>query len=187
MQWVEEVRVDPGTTLNVTAKHDTYGISYSLADNDEDELAQRSTGVPLKVGGDVQPLKAGAGCPAARAGLGPCREAIVALFCMQAAGTGCHTRASSPAHLEAACRSALHPSNQRAPTSSARPPPPQDPAWEASHASLQELNSQLVKACVQNPLEYRSVAEAAVQFAARPHDLGLDAQQAVDFCVRMMG
>jgi hypothetical protein len=63
----------------------------------------------------------------------------------------------------------------------------QDPAWDSEYSRLQELNGQLVKACVQNPLEYRAVSEAAVQFAARPHDLGLDAQTAVDFCVRMMG
>ena len=63
----------------------------------------------------------------------------------------------------------------------------QDPGWDAAYSQLQELNGQLVKACVQNPLEYRAVAEAAVLFAARPHDLGLDVQQASDFCARMMG
>ena len=62
-----------------------------------------------------------------------------------------------------------------------------DPAWRAAHDQLQGLNSQLVKACVQNPLEYRAVALAALQFAARPHDLGLDAQQAAEFCVKTMG
>ena len=62
-----------------------------------------------------------------------------------------------------------------------------DPAWQAAYERLQGLNSQLVKACVQNPLEYRAVAQAALQFAARPHDLGVDAQQAVEFCVKMMG
>lgn len=62
-----------------------------------------------------------------------------------------------------------------------------DPAWRAVHDQLQGLNSQLVKACVQNPLEYRAVALAALQFAARPHDLGLDAQQAAEFCVKTMG
>ena len=49
------------------------------------------------------------------------------------------------------------------------------------------LNGQLVKACVQNPLEYRAVAQSAVAFAARPHDLGLDARQAAEFCTKMMG
>jgi len=62
-----------------------------------------------------------------------------------------------------------------------------DAAWKAAHDGLQALNSQLVKACVQNPLEYRAVAQAAVQFASRPHDLGLDAGQAAEFCVKMMG
>jgi hypothetical protein len=30
VQWVEELRVEPGTQLLLTARHDTYGISYSL-------------------------------------------------------------------------------------------------------------------------------------------------------------
>lgn len=63
----------------------------------------------------------------------------------------------------------------------------QDPAWRAAHDSLQGLNSQLVRACVQSPLEYRAVAQAAVALAARPHDVGADAQQAAEFCVKMMG
>ena len=63
----------------------------------------------------------------------------------------------------------------------------QDPLWQSSFDSLGQLNSQLVKACVQNPLEYRAVSTAAVAFASRPHDLGLDVDQAVEFCVKMMG
>eukprot|EP00887_Chlorella_sp_A99_P004798 scaffold4.g4798.t1 len=54
-------------------------------------------------------------------------------------------------------------------------------------AALEGLRTGLVKACVQNPLEYRAVARAAVRLAARPHDLGIDAQQVVEFCTRMMG
>ena len=63
----------------------------------------------------------------------------------------------------------------------------QDAAWEASHKQLAEVNGQLAKACIQNPLEYRTTALAAVQFAARPHDLDIDNQQAVHFCTQMMG
>lgn len=44
----------------------------------------------------------------------------------------------------------------------------------------------MVKACVQNPLEYRAMAMAALQFASRPHDVDVDVQQAVEFAVRMM-
>ena len=62
-----------------------------------------------------------------------------------------------------------------------------DPVWRAAFEQLQGLNGQLVKACVQNPLEYRALAMAALQFAARPHDLGVDTQQAAEFCVKMMG
>jgi hypothetical protein len=62
-----------------------------------------------------------------------------------------------------------------------------DPVWKAAFDQVQEVSGQLAKSCVQNPLEYRAVAEAAVRMAARPHDLGLDAQQAAEFCVRMMG
>ncbi|GAB4824134.1 hypothetical protein N2152v2_011180 [Parachlorella kessleri] len=110
VQHVQEVRTEPGQTLKLTASHDTYSISYSRVDNEEELLVKQSTGVPMK-----------------------------------------------------------------------------DPGWDGAHSQLQELNGQLVKACVQNPLEYRAVAEAAVLFAARPHDLGLDVQQATEFCARMMG
>ncbi len=63
----------------------------------------------------------------------------------------------------------------------------QDEVWEASHKQLAEVNGQLAKACIQNPLEYRATALAAIEFASRPHDLGVDAQQAVHFCTQMMG
>lgn len=108
VQWVPETRITPGDHLTLTAKHDTYSISYSL--DDGEEVVQRSTGVPLK-----------------------------------------------------------------------------DHMWQAVYDSLQGLNSQLVKACVQNPLEYRTVAQTAIKFGSRPHDLGLDTRQAVEFCVKMMG
>jgi predicted RNA methylase len=62
-----------------------------------------------------------------------------------------------------------------------------DPVWKSAHDTLQQVNSQLVKSCVQNPLEYRVVAQAAVQFASRPHDLGLDAGHAAEYCMKMMG
>jgi hypothetical protein len=67
------------------------------------------------------------------------------------------------------------------------PAPAQDPVWWAAHEALSGVNAQLAKACVQNPLEYRAVASAAVAFAARPHDFGLDAGQAAEFCARIMG
>ena len=48
------------------------------------------------------------------------------------------------------------------------------------------MNENLSKATVQNPLEYRATALAAVQIGSRPHDLGLDAEQAAAFCTRYM-
>ena len=65
--------------------------------------------------------------------------------------------------------------------------PLQDPAWQAAHERLQGFNSHLVKACVQNPLEYRATALATLQLAARPHDAGVDAAQAAEFAAKMMG
>ena len=62
----------------------------------------------------------------------------------------------------------------------------QDPAWHAAYKQLAELNGQLAKSCVQNPLEYRAVAAAAIAFGARPHDFGLDAEQASEFSTKMM-
>ena len=62
----------------------------------------------------------------------------------------------------------------------------QDALWEATYGQLSELNGQLAKACVQNPLEYRAIAGAAVAFGSRSHDLGVDVEQAVEFCTKMM-
>ena len=62
----------------------------------------------------------------------------------------------------------------------------QDPIWAAKHEQLLKLNSQLARSCTQSPLEYRKVALAAIQFGSRPHDLGLDADQAAQFCCKMM-
>lgn len=58
--------------------------------------------------------------------------------------------------------------------------------WESAYTQLSALNGQLSKSIVQNPLEYRAIAAAAVAFGSRPHDLGLHSEQAADFCTRMM-
>lgn len=113
VQWLPEVRVAPGERLAITARHDTYSISYALepgSNGGEEALTARGSGVPLV-----------------------------------------------------------------------------DPVWKATFDGMQGINSQLVKACVQNPLEFRVAAMAAIQFAARPHEVGLDAAQAAEFCVKMMG
>lgn len=62
----------------------------------------------------------------------------------------------------------------------------QDPLWKATFEEVGKLNEELSKATVQNPLEYRATALAAVQIGSRPHDLGLDAEQAAAFCARYM-
>jgi predicted RNA methylase len=110
VQWMPEIRVKPGEQLAITARHDTFSISYEISEKEILNYQSRSTGVPLV-----------------------------------------------------------------------------DPVWKSAHDTLQQVNSQLVKACVQNPLEYRAVAQAAVQFASRPHDLGLDAGHAAEYCMKMMG
>lgn len=62
-----------------------------------------------------------------------------------------------------------------------------DPVWKITYDSLQGFNSQIVKSCVQNPLEYRFVSQSAVQFAARPEDFEVDSSQASEFCAKLMG
>ena len=62
-----------------------------------------------------------------------------------------------------------------------------DDHWKSTLDRLESFNSQIVKSCVQNPLEYRFVAQSSIQFAARPHQFGLEAAQASEFCNRMMG
>ena len=63
----------------------------------------------------------------------------------------------------------------------------QDPVWSQQYEEVLKFNGQLAKCCAQNPLEYRKVALAAVQFGSRPHDLGLDTDQAAELCTKMMG
>ncbi|KDD75511.1 hypothetical protein H632_c645p0, partial [Helicosporidium sp. ATCC 50920] len=64
--------------------------------------------------------------------------------------------------------------------------PLKDALWERMFDSLQGVNAQLVRACVQNPLEFRATALAAIKFATRPQDFGLDLPQCVDFCAKIM-
>jgi type II protein arginine methyltransferase len=113
VQWVPEVTVQPGDTLVLTARHDTYGISFEVeADKNGGAaaLATRQTGVPLV-----------------------------------------------------------------------------DAGWRAAHDELAGVNAQLARAVAQDPLEYRAVAAAAVAFAARPGEHGLEAAGAAEFAVKMMG
>ena len=62
----------------------------------------------------------------------------------------------------------------------------QDALWDVAYTQLSELNGHLAKSCVQNPMEYRAIAGAAVAFGSRPHDLGLDTEQAAEFCTKLM-
>ncbi len=65
--------------------------------------------------------------------------------------------------------------------------PKYDDSWKKFCDRLESFNSELVKSCVQNPLEYRFVSQSSVQFASRPHDFNLEASQASEFCSRIMG
>lgn len=67
------------------------------------------------------------------------------------------------------------------------PVPKYDDVWKSVCERLESFNSELVKSCVQNPLEYRFVSQSSVQLAARPHDFNLEASQASEFCSRIMG
>ena len=62
----------------------------------------------------------------------------------------------------------------------------QDPVWSKTHDQMLEFNSQLAKTCTQNPLEYRKVALAAIKLSSRPHDLGVDVNQAAEMCSKLM-
>ena len=108
VQYIQEVTLKQGDLLHIQASHDTYSISYELADSDD--MKQRHSPVPKF-----------------------------------------------------------------------------DVVWKAACDRLEAFNSELVKSCVQNPLEYRFVSQSAVQLAARAADFGLDASQASEFATRMMG
>ena len=62
----------------------------------------------------------------------------------------------------------------------------QDLGWKKVFDDFSHMNEQLTRAVVQNPLEYRAVAMAAVDFGSRPHDLDMDVEQATAFCHRFM-
>jgi predicted RNA methylase/uncharacterized protein (DUF2249 family) len=108
VQYIQEVTLRQGDELQIQASHDTYSISYQLADTDE--------------------MK----------------------------------RKWSPV-------------------------PKYDSGWKSTCDRLEAFNSELVKSCVQNPVEYRFVSQASIQLAARAHDFRLEASQASDFAARMMG
>lgn len=133
-----EVEVAPGQELVLTARHDTYSISYSLP---EEQSAAGAVSSSTSADGTNVNAQAATAAPAAAIPSGPRRTNV----------------------------------------------PLVDPVWRTAYDRLQGLNSQLVKSVVQNPLEFRAVAQAALQFAARPHDLELDSQQAMEFCVKLMG
>lgn len=62
----------------------------------------------------------------------------------------------------------------------------QDDAWLASYERWSSYNAELVSAAAQDPLRYRSLAVAAASLAARPHDHGVDAEQAAALCAKLM-
>lgn len=61
-----------------------------------------------------------------------------------------------------------------------------DSSWHAQYEALAKVNAALAKATAQDPLQFRRLAQLAVQLAARPGDHGVDAAQAAAFCLRMM-
>ena len=60
-----------------------------------------------------------------------------------------------------------------------------DTAWKHAHDAMASVNSQVVKSIVQSPVEYRAAALAAVAMASRPGDIGMEADAASAFCMRM--
>ena len=108
VQYIQEVTLRKGDQLQVQASHDTYSISYELADSE-----------------DMKRLHS--------------------------------------------------------------PVPKFDGVWKSACDRLEAFNSELVKSCVQNPLEYRFVSQSAIQMAARAADFRLEASQASEFASRMMG
>ena len=60
-----------------------------------------------------------------------------------------------------------------------------DPLWKQAHDNLNGVNSQIMKSIVQSPVEYRAAALAATTMASRPGDLGMEADAATAFFMRM--
>lgn len=79
------------------------------------------------------------------------------------------------------------PSTAEQPSGPSPTSPGGDPVWRAALEALKPLNASLTKACVQNPLEYRRIATAAIEVAARPGAFGVDPVQAAEFAAKLMG
>ncbi len=198
VQWCREVRMEVGDHLCLLARHDTYSISFELG-GDGVVREGVTTDVPLKVG-TLKCVNRGTGKESCCFSCPSCtnlrvRYTRLPMPRMKACAADARTKfygINSATHTCTrmyACTHIFMQTRTHGLSSSlcAFAVTLQDPVWQEAFEGLQGLNSQLVKVCVQNPLEYRAVAEAAVLFAARPHDLGVDAQQAVDFCLKMMG
>ena len=87
------------------------------------------------------------------------------------------------------------PSSRGVAAAAAAPLPPPDTdtascvdlAWLQQWREVTAVGSAVAKASAQDPLQYRSMAVAALRLAARPADHGVDRGQAAALCVRMMG
>ena len=61
-----------------------------------------------------------------------------------------------------------------------------EPSWQARYQQLQQVNVVLARAVAQEPVQFRQLAQLALQLASRPGNHRVDAAQAAAFCVRML-
>lgn len=154
----------PGDEARIAWRHDTYSFQLELLPPPQMERGEQEgggygqpTGVPLKV----------TTCHLHRpGGWLPC---VTSFHCCLA-------------------RHRRHTLLTRLPPPSPKPPhiAHQDEAWLASYERWSSYNTELVSAAAQDPLRYRSLAVAAASLAARPHDHGVDAEQAAALCAKLM-
>ncbi|KAL0046712.1 hypothetical protein WJX82_008116 [Trebouxia sp. C0006] len=157
VQWMPEVEVHAGSQAGLLTKHDTYGISFAWSNPGD-----CTSVIHDSIDSDVTSTKAcNSRSSGALIGQGGVLDSSRNHGCQQSDDVSSSSQTA---------RVAL-----------------KDPMWSQKHDELLKFNSQLAKCCTQNPLEYREVALAAVQFGSRPHDLGLDTDQAMELCTKMMG
>ena len=156
LQYLEEAHVRAGEEVCVTARHDTYGISFSVERIGHGTASSVCAGGSAAdhaaegCGGGSHGSSAGGGAPAGGAeGGSPEGEGL-------AAAAGRKTGV-----------------------------PLWDPAWRECYQAMGRVHDQVARGATHDPLEYRAYCAAAATMAAQPERFDLDAD-AVDVCARFL-
>lgn len=151
MQLLPEHRVQPGQVTTLTASHDTYSISFSAPPATAPAAPATCEDLPQPTTGRLDTTHEVATPPLAKPPV-PVTPTGVA---------------------QGGQHASLQPKTVEEPGEVLGPPKPTDVPlfdglWRAAYDQLTALQSQIVKAVAQDPLEHRRVVAAALQLAMQP-------------------